>query len=522
MTSQPGSSATPDPAPATSASASPPKAPEPELPKPSLARLFKNAGRYGVGQFITSVIGFITGPVLSHYLSRADFGLVGLTRSISGLLSSSYRLGLDGAANRFHYDLEGDKPALQRTIGTLNAFVLGWLALLTLAQEIFGPAIYARLFENVPYAPYGRFVALNLLCGGLMAIPQALWAAQENARRIVSIRVLSSLLTAAATFGLLWLGDMGVLSLYWAELVGWVLLLWMHLRYAYTTFGLAWDREVLKRALAFGLPMVVHLTSHWALDAADRLMLDKYLGRDAVGLYTVAYSSVTIVLQVNASINGAYVPQFTRAHGKPEQRDFVARAVTYFLASTAFTAFAFVAIAPTMIRVLYDQRFAEAAPLACVLCVAPFFHSVYLIYVNGIFHSKKTALIPVFTVLAGLINVGLNALWIPRWGIAGAAWSTLLGYMALAVLFRHACRRVTRIPFESERLARVLGPFGLLTAVAWLLDGKLPLALEIPLKIALVASALPVLMATGFIGPDEKAWLHSKTLGKLPWKTTKS
>ena len=56
-----------------SASPAPDEPPPPEVPKSSLARLFKNASIYGAGQFVTTIIGFVTGPILSYLLTRADF-----------------------------------------------------------------------------------------------------------------------------------------------------------------------------------------------------------------------------------------------------------------------------------------------------------------------------------------------------------------------------------------------------------------------------------------------------------------
>jgi hypothetical protein len=110
----------------------------PEVPKPSLLRLFNNATVYGVGQVVTSVIGFITSPIMSYLLTRADFGLLGVTRSISGMLTSFYRLGWDGAANRLHYDVEHDREMMRRQAATqrLHARLAGPA---TTGQELLAP-----------------------------------------------------------------------------------------------------------------------------------------------------------------------------------------------------------------------------------------------------------------------------------------------------------------------------------------------------------------------------------------------
>lgn len=478
--------------------------------KPSLSRLFTNATVYGIGQFFSNLIGLVTGPILSYLLTRADFGLLGVTRSVNNMLTAFYRLGLDGAAGRLHIDAEHDHDLARRTAATLNTFVLVWAGSLTVVQELVGPPLYDRFLPGIPYRVFGRFISFALFCDALTAIPLAVWGAQEKARRIVGLKILSSLLSNALVFGLLLGTNLGVMSIFWAGVAGPLLMLQFYLRFSWGTYGFAWDTAVLKKALAFGLPMVVHLTSHWVLDAADRLMLDSYLGRESVGLYTVAYGAVGTLITINLSINGGFVPQFTRAHEKPEQRQFVADAVTYFLASAAAATLAFVSLSSTSIRLFYAAKFEEAAGLSPILCVGPFFHAVYLVYVNGLFFKKRTTLIPIATVLAGATNVGLNALLIPRIGIRGAAWATLAGYATLAFLFRIACNLVTTIPFDRGRLARVFVPLGVLTAAAWLVDGRLPLWIEVFVKLALVGAGLPALWLSGFLGPKERAYLRER------------
>ena len=486
------------------------------VPKPSVGRLFKNASIYGVAQTLVSLITFVTDPLLSYMLTRADFGLLGLTRTTANLLTSGYRLGLDGAANRLYYDVEADaEAAKRRVLGTLNTFLLGWVVVLSLSQEIFGPAVYARVFNNLPYAPYGRFVAYGLACSTLVAVAQMVWGAQERAKLLSGTRILSALLTSAFMFALLLGTNWGVRAVFWAQAIGPTLLLWVHIRFAWGSFGFAWDTRVVRRALAFGLPLVVHSTSHWALDAADRLMLESYMGRDAVGLYTVAYGTTSTILLVNAAVNSAYTPQFMRTQGKPEFQAFIARSITYFMLTNLAATLGFVIFGPLVIRTLYSARFAEAAPLSPILALSAPFHAVYLIYVNGMFHANRTRLIPVLTFTAGVVNVGLNMVLIPRIGLLGAAIATLAGYGALALLFRLGATTVQPIPLERGRLLRLLFVFCPIALVGVLVEGKLGTGATIGVCLVLTALAPILLYASGFVTPEEQTLVRNSVLSVI-------
>lgn len=469
----------------------------------NIGRLLRNASIYGGGSLIMSIIAIGMDPILSYRLTRADFGLLGLAASVTGMLSATYTCGLDGAANRMYYEVEDDPVLRKRTVGTFNTYLLGWLILLTAAQEVYGPWLYAHFFDDLPYDPYGRLVAIGLALSALSAIPRTLWAARENVGKVVSLRVVAGLITAGVLVALLVLTDMGAIAVMIAEVSAPCVLVWIYLHFGWGTFGFAWDRKVLWAGLAFGLPMIVHLTSHWVLNAADRMVIEKLLGRDAVGLYSVAYKGTSIAITINLAINGAYVPQFMRAHGKPEETAFVGNAVTWFLTIAAGASLALVCMGSTLIRLVYSARFADAAPLVPIVSLGGFFQAIYLVSVNGLFYAKKTGRIPLYTALSGVANVLMCLVLIPPLGVMGAAWATAGAYVLLALLVWNGCRNVTRIPFEVPRLTRLFGVFAVLATLAIWVDGRLALGGEVAVKVLLVAAAPVILAATGFLTPDE-------------------
>ncbi len=481
----------------------------------SLQRLFRNASLYGAGTLLVSLIGMVMDPVLSYRLNRADFGVVGLAATVTGMLSALYTFGLDSAAGRSWYDVATDEGARRRSIGTLNTFLLVWLLLLTALQEWLGPGLYGHFLPGIPYATYGRLIALALLFNALSAIPRALWTASEDVRRLVGMRVAASLLGSALLYALLLCTHAGPMAVLIANAVTPVLLLWPFLRFGWGHFGFAWDRPSLRESLAFSLPMVVHMSSHWALNAADRLVLERLMHREAVGLYSAAYNASTAALiTINLSINGAYVPQFMRAHGKADQGPFVGRAITAFLGASALATLGFIALAPAVMRLVYSQNFTAAADLLPPLCLGAFAQAFYLIAVNGLFHAKRTRLLPLLTLTAGISNIALCFWWIPRFGLVGAAWATTAAYVILAGLMILACASVTKLPWQIARLTRIGIIFAAGATLAVGLGGRWTPWMDLLIGLAILVAAPMALWATGFFTAEEKQWLLSRV---GPW-----
>jgi O-antigen/teichoic acid export membrane protein len=91
--------------------------------------------------------------------------------------------------------------------------------------------------------------------------------------------------------------------------------------------------------------------------------------------------------------------------------------------------------------------------------------------VSVIFLRRRTAMLPVLTIAAGAANVATNLVLIPRIGVMGAAWATLVGYGLLAALTLAYARRVYPLDLDLARLAfAILGCGTLLAAGTILTD----------------------------------------------------
>lgn len=482
--------------------------------KGSVRRMLRNASLYGVGSVLASLISQFIDPILSYHLTRAQFGLLGLATTVSGLLSATYTLGLDGAAGRLYYEAERSEPQKKALIGTLFSFHLLWLALLLVLHELVGPWAYGRFFDQLPFAPYGRLVALALLLNALSAVPRAVWAAREDVQKLMSIRVLGALASAAVLFGLLNLTDAGPSAVLWAEAVAALAMAVPTVRFVVKTYGFSWDNKALGAALAFSLPMVVHLTSHWMLGAADRFVIEDLLGREDVGLYSAAYKSMLVCITLNLSLNSAYVPQFMRARQDPEQQPFLGRAMTTLVGLSAAGALAVAALGPSAVRLFYSGQFAAAADLLVMLAPGGVAQALYLVFVNDLFHAKRTMIIPLLTLVSGLANVAFCYWWIPIGGLEAAAWATAAGYAVLALLVGLASHLRGRLPWETARMLR-------LTAVAlptwlalWAADGRLAAWAELGLKLAILAAGAAALWFSGFVAAEDRLytrrWLQQR------------
>ena len=101
-----------------------------------------------------------------------------------------------------------------------------------------------------------------------------------------------------------------------------------------------------------------------------------------------------------------------------------------------------------MIHVLLNEKFWSVGPTTFVLTLSVALYNLYFIFWIGANVAKKNRLIPVITLVASGVNVGLNFLLVPTYGMWAAAWTTTIGFGILAVLVYFISNRWYPIPYE--------------------------------------------------------------------------
>jgi O-antigen/teichoic acid export membrane protein len=472
-------------------------------------RLFGNALIYTLGNAALQVLSAFAAPILSRLLVPSAYGIWSMANALAGGLNQVYGLALHGAVTRFYFDHEADQAEQRRFQGSIFSLVAAWAAALSILLTLLGPWIVPAAFSDFAFVPYGLLTIWISFLSVLTLVPKAIWAAAERSKSFVAIETGASALFTLSSLALVAFTSLGVMGLFWGRLLSLAvvaapcLLLW------FRTLGVHWHWPSMAKAIAFSLPLLPHLLAHWLLNMSDRILIERMLGLQAVGTYAVAYGFIELVNTVAVSLNRAWVPQFTRAYANKDFT-FVARSNTYFLAVVLAASVAGVVLSPTLIRTLFARSYIAAAEIGPIIAAGGFFQGTYYLYAGGLFYAKKNRLIPVITVFSGVLNVLLNLWWIPRFGIAGAAWSTLIGYAVLMLGMRSACLRVAPLPFERARVAKLFLASALTVVVALAMDGRIDPWLEFPLKIGILALGVLALTPMRFWSQSELAWLRAR------------
>lgn len=460
----------------------------------ALKRLTGESLIYGLGQVSGRAVQFLLVPILTRVLTRDVYGVADLVLAYCQFVVLVLVFGMDGALVRFFYQ-EPDRQARRRMVGTSLWFRLAvsiaaslLLALLarTLAPNLIGSSAYRKyLLIGAITLP---FTLLSLFANDVLRVTFQPW-------KFIGLNVAQTLITGLASLYLVLVRHLGVAGVLYGKLAGDAAAALLGLVLARKTLAFVIDRQVLRRMLAFGLPVVPASIAYGIVGSADRYFLQRARGLAEVGTYAVAVKFFAISMMAVSAFSLAFFPfAHARAH-EPEAPRLFARVLGLYVVAASLAALVLGLFAPEAVALLAPPEYRAAARPALLLAFAAVAYGAYYVACLGIQLSLRTALLGWTAGAAAIAALAANALLAPRLGGIGAALATLLGNVTLAVATYVVAQNVHPLPYQGGRLLLLFLLAVGLGVVAQ--QGFVAPAWSLPVKGAAIALFLGTAWASG-------------------------
>lgn len=462
-----------------------------------LRSLLGQALVYGAADVFASLLNLLLLPVFTAWLSATDYGHLALLLLFGTLAKIVVRLGLDAGFFRVHYEL--DDPARRRRLaGTALLFsaatAAAFVGLVALAA---GPLTRLLFGAQAPARAWVVLVAADVGAGALLFVPLNLLRIEDRPRLFSALSAFRHALNAALKVTFLAAGA-GVTGVLWGDLLSTGALALALLPLLPGRASLALDGALLREMLGFGLPKVPHGVMVQVQNLADRKILDLFVTRAEVGLYHVGYTLGGAVKFALSAFEPAWGPFVYSRLRQPDAPRTLARVATWAFAGFVLVGLAVAMFGRELLTLLTPKNpaFRAAAPVIPVVVLAYLLHGLFLLTSVGIGIARQARRYPLITAVAAAVNVAANLALIPRWGMLGAAWATVLSYAAMAALGWRLAARAYAIPFEHARLLRVAVAGGASYALSLLAPAAAWPAVGV--KLASLLAFLALLRASGF------------------------
>lgn len=200
-----------------------------------------------------------------------------------------------------------------------------------------------------------------------------------------------------------------------------------------------------KQATEFGWSLYVYNATFWILSTSDRYILDHFGTHADVGRYALNYGFSALPYLML----GGWIETFTRsrlyaraAAGDREGVRAVMRGKLLLAVPLAAAGtLAMALLARPVGGLLLGATYWHSLTLVLVLCSAYAVHTIANTYTGLLVALKEGRALGLCYALAAAVNVAINIALVPRYGIMGAAVSTLLAFALSLVLLSAASHR---------------------------------------------------------------------------------
>ena len=469
----------------------------------SLATQMKRLGRhsavYGLGGIVSRVLAVFLLPLYTRYLDTADLGAVGLIVAGSAVLVTILRLGISSAFFRFYFDSK--EPAHRRLV-VRTSF---WF---TMASATAGLAAGVLLAE--PIADLLGLDDANLVRAGFVGVwaqmnyeqLTSLFRAEERSTAFVAASLANIAVTIGATILLVVVWEQGALGVIVGNFTGTLAVYLALLAVHREQLGLQFSRPLLREMNRFGLPLVPAALALIVVNFSDRFFLVHLASLDEVGLYEIGVRIASAMVLLLTAFRMAWPAFAYSIEDDAEARRTYAFVLTYLVVIASWLALALGLLAPWLVRLLTQPEFYEGERVVAPLAFGGMAYAAYIVMAIGVGRAKRTQFNWAITGLAALVNVALNVILIPPYGIMGAAVATVAAYVVMFLAMTWYAQRVFPVPYQWRRVLTAVG-----AAVTLLLAGR---ASEVAVAIGLSLVYPLVLLPLGFYLPAERSRLLAR------------
>lgn len=386
-------------------------------------------------------IAFVVTPIYTRILTKEEFGLFSTYNSWLSIIAIFATLYLSaGVMNNILNKKEDFNSTDSQVLSNLQFLEI---ILVTVVSGCI--LIFNFYLPNVLHIPQ---TALLLICVTIFfQSAVSLWTTKEkfnyNYIPVVAVTLIVSILTPVFNILLLKYYAATNISLLLGTAISCGLIYTALMAFNLFKGRQFFNLKLWKFAILFNLPLIPHYLSLIILGTSDKIMIERLQGSEYAALYSIPYSIASLVSILSSAINSSLVP-FTYKKLKSGNYSGIDRYTNLVLVLFTVVSFFIMMFGPEVIYIMGGKDYMEAKYVIPPVAASTFFMFLYPIFGNVEFYYEKRFLTMYSSVIAALINIGLNFIFIPIYGYIAAAFTTILCYILLAVFHYVAYKIILR------------------------------------------------------------------------------
>lgn len=458
----------------------------------------KQAFIYSLGNLSAKVIGLVLLPLYTSYLTTEEYGILAILEVISAFMVAVLGFKLSTAMMRWSSNEDSTQKTKAILFTTFVSAVI-ILALLNLTLQPLTEQLSNLFFGSLNFKDYfvilivsASFEILNLFSLDLLRL-------KEKPIFFVTVSMIRLTVILVLNVYFVKYQGIGVVGIILSQLIGNVVLFLITLPFLIKNMVFKFLKDEIKPMLRYSIPLIFSTTSMMLLTMGDRFLIKYYLNYSEVGVYSLGYKLASVMnMLVIQSFQNGFLPIAYKNYDKPDAQRFFSKTLTYY---------SFILVLCGLGLSLFSEEviilFSKNAEFNIAYTVVPFialafvFKGIQYVYSLGLHFAKKTKYNASIVMGAAIINLGLNVLLIPNFGIYGAAIATIITWVLMSTAFYKFSYRFYKVKYEIKKIVLLI-LIGIALYMSSLLFHDFGFFTKIFFKTLLIATFPIILFLFGF------------------------
>lgn len=408
--------------------------------------LLKNIGLLTLSNFATKLLSFFLVPLYTNILTTTEYGTYDLFNTTIGVLIPILTLNIQEAVMRFSLDNKNNRKSIV-TVATKYLLISNTFVILGLGVNyVFGLSLIVKQYSILFFLMFLSQTISGMVTMYIRGI--------DRISDLSVSSVFASVTTIVLNITFLAILHWGLIGYFLANIIGPLVQCLYLICRAHITKEINLKKSYLseeKEMLDYSKPLIANSIAWWVNNVSDRYVVVFFCGLAQNGVYSVA-SKIPSILNIFQSIfNQAWTLSAVKDFDPDDKSGFFTNTYKAYNCMMTIVCSGIILTDKILAKFLYAKDFYTAWKYVPWLTIAILFGALSG-YLGGFFSAvKDSKIFARSTMIGAIVNLGLNILFTPFYGVMGAAVATAICYIVVWVIRYQQSKKYIRIRVNLMR-----------------------------------------------------------------------
>lgn len=402
--------------------------------------MLKHFLKYLAGDVMVKLLGFLSLPLYTYFLTPEKYGTYALVISYVTLAVIVLPLNVHASISRFFYDDRLDIKTFMSTTLSLT------LIILSISFIIIYSIDFSFISEvlGFDFKTFGTILLILAFLRIVFDIYKQTLIPQKKSKEYSLLMVIKSYTSFFLIIGSFILLEPSAINMMYAIVTAEILIFIYIINKMKEFFPLRLSFSSSMYIVNYSFFLMPYVLSSVLMSQIDTIMLAKFYSTKEVGVYNIAYVLSIVPLMLFTTFSNAWTPSYFK-YMNDKDYEPLKRDVEKILIAVSIIVLFVSLYSSEIIWLLVDQDYQDSADILGTLTISVFFMVLWQMWCRGISYERKTIWTSVIAVVTAILNISLNYYLIPRYSMHGAVYATLISFIFMSFSGYYVSKHILKI-----------------------------------------------------------------------------